>query len=349
MTPTAVPSESNSVPREVAPPTAAPGADRSLFSGGDRRLTYDGASGQLYRIFFRNLMFNILTLGLYHPWAKTNYRRYLWSRVSFLGDRFEYTGTGKELFKGMIIGSVLMMVLYFGGAALVSAVGSMYGQGTAAAVGFGLFATLGIFVMELARFSARRYRYSRTVWRGIRLGLHGSAMRYGLYGMVQGLLTLATLGLYLPWAQSNLTSRMARATSLGAEHLGYDGTGRGLIKPWLVTLILLLPTFGLITVWYRARAHRYIAEHTTLQGARFASDVTYRKLISLISGNWALTSFTFGLGGPLVFHRNMGFLCARHSLHGHVDFGTVQQGTRQTAGDAEGISEVLELGDIGFG
>ena len=35
--------------------------------------------------------------AVYRFWGKTRVRRYLWGRVSFQGDRAEYTGTGREL------------------------------------------------------------------------------------------------------------------------------------------------------------------------------------------------------------------------------------------------------------
>src|SRR5215510_11290460 len=80
-----------------------------------QRLTYDGQIGELYGIFFLNLLLGIITLGIYRFWGRTRYRRYLWSHTSYDGDRFEYTGTGGELFRGFII-AIGILILLIGGA-----------------------------------------------------------------------------------------------------------------------------------------------------------------------------------------------------------------------------------------
>ena len=58
-----------------------------------------------------NLLLTIVTLGIYRFWAKTRIRRYLWSQTEFLGDRFEYTGTGKELLIGFLIVFAFLIVM----------------------------------------------------------------------------------------------------------------------------------------------------------------------------------------------------------------------------------------------
>jgi hypothetical protein len=77
-----------------------PAAGESVPS---QQFAYDGRLGELFGIFFTNLLFSIITLGFYRFWAKTRMRRYIWSRVSLNGDAFEYTGTGGELFIGFLI------------------------------------------------------------------------------------------------------------------------------------------------------------------------------------------------------------------------------------------------------
>ena len=68
-----------------------------------------GASANFCRLSCSNALLNILTLGFYRFWARTRVRRFLWGNTALLGDRFEYTGTGAELFKGFIF--VLFAVL----------------------------------------------------------------------------------------------------------------------------------------------------------------------------------------------------------------------------------------------
>jgi len=72
-------------------------------------LTYDGQLDELYGIFLMNLLWTVLTLGIFRFWAITRIRRYLWSRTRFQGERFEYTGTGGELFIGVLL-AILMLI-----------------------------------------------------------------------------------------------------------------------------------------------------------------------------------------------------------------------------------------------
>jgi len=74
-------------------------------------ISYDGRVGQLYKIFFLNIILGIITLGIYHFWGKTRYRRYETSSFSLLKDRFEYTGYGGELFWGFIKAIVILGIL----------------------------------------------------------------------------------------------------------------------------------------------------------------------------------------------------------------------------------------------
>ncbi len=64
-------------------------------------IEYVGTRGELMPIVLMNLLLTILTLGIYHFWAKTNIRKYLWDKTRFDGEPFEYTGTGGELFMGL--------------------------------------------------------------------------------------------------------------------------------------------------------------------------------------------------------------------------------------------------------
>ncbi len=75
-------------------------------------ITYDGKIGELYKIYALSILLSILTLGIYHFWGKTRKRRYLTSSFMLANDRFEYTGYAKELFIGLIVGVVLLVVAY---------------------------------------------------------------------------------------------------------------------------------------------------------------------------------------------------------------------------------------------
>src|SRR5689334_16855509 len=111
-------------------PPAAPPPTETLSPA----LSYDGSTGELFRLWLKTTALAILTLGFYRFWGRTRIRRYLWSRLSLLEDRFEYDGTGMELFARflLVVAVVLLplaavgLVLQFAGLPLPWVVAGRY-------------------------------------------------------------------------------------------------------------------------------------------------------------------------------------------------------------------------------
>lgn len=83
------------------------------------RLKYDAKTEQVYKIWVVTILLSILTLGIYRFWGKTRLRKYttagfaLYSLqdAEYIGeDRFEYTGTGGELFNGFLKALIFLMI-----------------------------------------------------------------------------------------------------------------------------------------------------------------------------------------------------------------------------------------------
>jgi len=166
-----------------------------------QQFAYDGRLGELFGIFFVNLLLSIVTLGFYRFWAKTRMRRYIWSRVSLNGDAFEYTGTGGELFIGFLI-----VVGFFFVATVLKTVIDLASphDSPLPIIAALLFALIVVYLVFVARYAAQRYRLTRTLWRGIRGGMTGSAWAWGFKAMLLGILAAITLGLAGPWVQMRL-------------------------------------------------------------------------------------------------------------------------------------------------
>ncbi|WP_233836967.1 YjgN family protein [Paraburkholderia sp. ZP32-5] len=200
-------------------------------------LTYDGTLGELYGIFFKNLLLQILTLGIYRFWATTNNRRYIWSHMRFQDERFEYTGTGGELFKGFL----LAMGIMFGSvvaAVVLSAIVRVVTK-SAALESLPVIA-LYLLIAVLAGgaiFSAQRYRLSRTQWCGIRGGMTGSALGYGVRVLLYGLLCVVTLGQMTPWTSMRLAERRINAGSFGTLPFHFEGRARAVYGLFVATFI----------------------------------------------------------------------------------------------------------------
>lgn len=200
--------------------------------------TYDGRAGELFKIVLANLLLTFITAGIYRFWAKTRVRRYFLSRASFLGDRLEYTGTGKELFLGFLIILALLIpisIVY----ELASNAAMAAGTSAFTAVQVSYF-VLFYFLFYVATYRARRYRLSRTMWRGIRGGQTGSAMLYAVHGMFWSIITVLTLGLAYPMMRLKLQAYKTDRMSFGNRTFSFDGGIGPLLGAWL------LPWLGIV-------------------------------------------------------------------------------------------------------
>jgi uncharacterized membrane protein YjgN (DUF898 family) len=112
-------------------------------------------------------------------------------------------------------------------------------------VAFPLLAFLGQFAI----YRARRYRLTRTIYRGIRCHQTGSALRYAVCAMFWWTLIILTLGLAYPFAQASLERFKLRHTFYGDLGGSFAGSGfRLLVRGFLMWLVVIGPLLGSILV-----------------------------------------------------------------------------------------------------
>lgn len=213
-------------------------------------LVYDGRIGDLYRIFLINLLLNIVTLGIWRFWAITRTRRYVWSRFSSLGSRFEYDGTGTQLFVGFLLAAQIVF-----GLGTIAVVISVLLRNTGPA---GRVLPLGVFEFFIvllslgAPFSAQRYRLGHTVWRGIRGGMQGSMLNYGAVTMFYSALQAITLFQLVPWVSLRLYERRINASFFGTQRFSSHSRVGKLYLRYVLTFIgivaLGVAVFGTVYV-----------------------------------------------------------------------------------------------------
>ena len=150
-----------------------------------------GSERAFFGLLVRGSLLLVLTLGIYRFWLITDVRRFLWGNTEIAGDYLEYTGTARELLLGFLMAIVLLIpinALFFIAALDAGLVGALSGV-----LAFVLLALLGQFAV----YRARRYRLTRTIFRGVRLYQTGSAWRYAFTSAFWWVLTIATVGLAL--------------------------------------------------------------------------------------------------------------------------------------------------------
>jgi uncharacterized membrane protein YjgN (DUF898 family) len=235
------------------------------------QVVYDGRVGDLARIAVSNALLGLLSLGIYRFWGKTRLRQYLWGRVAFLGDRMEYSGTAKELLIGFLVALIILAPL-IGGFMVVEL--AFEGDLKVIAAKELVQLLVILFVIQLAIYRARRYRLTRTQWRGIRAGQTGSAFKYGFLAFGWMIVAMLTLGLAYPVYRTRLQRYRTENTWFGDRRLEFRGEAAQLFGSWVLTWLLLLPTFGLIYAWYRAKEFRYFVSKTEYGALRFGSELS---------------------------------------------------------------------------
>jgi uncharacterized membrane protein YjgN (DUF898 family) len=233
-----------SPPPPAPPPPAMPGKYGATTPGGTRTgFVYDGKLSELYGIFLMNLLWTILTFSIFRFWAKTRMRRYLWSRTSLSGDRFEYTGTGGELF----IGFLIVMAVYVIASIAVTALGIFAGPESPLSMilQYGLGITI-LYLTFVAQYAAQRYRLTRTIWRGISGGMTGSAWAWGFKGMFFTVLSLLSLTIAFPWAQMRLLDDRFNNSYFGDAKASIQTSSKPIYMHYIIGTVVALVVGGAI-------------------------------------------------------------------------------------------------------
>jgi uncharacterized membrane protein YjgN (DUF898 family) len=316
-----------------------PGSGNGLQSTPSvRRLYFYGDFPGLFALHAVNILLTLLTLGVFHFWGKARILRYVLSQTELDGDRFVYYGTGREL----LLGFAKAIVLFAVPVALlnVSRVDPTFGLTIEAAILGYLLIYVG--VLPLAMVGTRRYRLSRTSWRGIRFAFRGRGWDLVRIFARDGCLTLLTLGVYAPWFAVRRHAFLVSNSWFGTERFGFDGQGRDLLRTYALFVLLAVPTLGLYWFWFAARKQRYLWHHTTLGGIRFDSAATGGRLLRLRLGNALIVGLTFGLGLPWARVRSIRFMCRHLRLVGPFDVSGIRQDPRAATTVGEGLAGLVD-------
>jgi uncharacterized membrane protein YjgN (DUF898 family) len=196
-------------------------------------------------LIMRGAVLLLVTLGFYRFWLTTHTRRFLWSHTVVDGDSVEYLGTARELVIGFLFALAVIVPLN-----LIAFLGSIEAESRQTFASFPVGLVFFLFG-QFALYRARRYRLTRTVWRGVRFWMDGSGWAYAF--MSFGLLILAVMsfGLLQPWRVAVQERYKMSHTCYGNVRGGFDGSAWTFFKHgillWLgaiVAGIVLLSVLG---------------------------------------------------------------------------------------------------------
>lgn len=218
-----------------------------------QRVFFTGKRADFRRLVTRGALLELITLGFYRFWLTTDMRRHMWSHTVVDGDASEYTGRARELLIGFLIAMAILIPVYLGYFLI-----SLEAERMQDFASFPLILFTYLFG-QFAIYRARRYRMSRTVWRGVRFWMTGSGWAYAFRAFGWGILTVVTLGLALPWRDAALERYKTKHSHYGSAPGEFTGRGavffkRGFVL-WLLSMILLAASIALPFLMYYGTAN----------------------------------------------------------------------------------------------
>jgi uncharacterized membrane protein YjgN (DUF898 family) len=308
-------------------------------TGGPRHhLSFHGTGSSLFLLILKNVLLTIVTLGVYAPWAATERRKYVWQNVEFHGQRFIYGGTGLELFLGYV--KVLVgYALFLGVPALVRLISPDLGNAVQIAFALGVVA-----LIPFAVYWSRAYLLSRSTWRGIHFSMEPGAGSFARTFILGYLLTLVTLGLYMPVWLNKLRKISTDRSRFGNQAFRYDGDDLAVWVMSMKGLLLSILTLGIYYFWFRAELSRYEVEHTHFGQARGRLELTGGDVFKFSMIYLFGTTLTLGLAFPWLATYVLRSVLERMSFEGHIDFAAITQSEARGNAAADGLADVMDVG-----
>jgi len=222
--------------------SAETGSIAAAASSAARHARFIGPSKEYWRIAVRGAVLLMATLGLYRFWLATDIRRFLWANTEIGGESLEYSGTALELLQGFLFAVALVLPVYTAFTITVLDLGAFGSFLSTSAV------LLLVFMSQYGIFLARRYRLTRTVFRGLRFHQSGSGILYSICAVWWWGWTVLTLGFAYPFTRAALERFKMKHTWYGDLQGRFEGSGwrlfiRGFLM-WLLVLVPLLATAG---------------------------------------------------------------------------------------------------------
>lgn len=296
----------------------------------------------LFKLYLKTLFFSVFTLGIYSFWGRVAITKYLYNHTSFGNRSFDYHATGKEMFIGFLKGIAIFAVaagVFFGIIALVPL--ARIPLSIAAYVG-GLF-----FLVPFIVIGKWRFWLSRSSYCNVRFKNAGAYVAFrGIW--IRGLLlSIVTLGFYLPVLQNKTQKYFTNHTRFGTLEFAYTGKDGEYFRMAVIGALLSIVTFGMYSFWYAAKLNRYILSHTTVNGRSFNSTMTGGGLFALSVTNLLLVIGTLSLGFPVAANRMYHYFFSNMTLDANPEDLATVAATMDTGASAfaSGLEEAANVAD----
>lgn len=155
--------------------------------------------------------------------------------------RGDFAGTGGELLGKLFVGYLLTLIT------------------------FGIY--MPWFICKMTEYIASKTSFGPTPRGMVRFRFEGKGGELFKTFLVGYLLTLVTIGIYMPWficklQKFNVDNTVVTNDSGDEYRLRFDGTGGDLFVTFLVGYLLTLVTFGIYFAWFICKMNKWFMQNT---------------------------------------------------------------------------------------
>lgn len=296
---------------------------------GERTLRpeFTGSAGEYFRIWIVNLLFTLITLGIYSAWAKVRKKRYFYGSTRLDGDTFDYFGSPKVILKGRIIAFIVFVMYAFAT--------ELYPPAAY------VFWTVAILMLPWLIVRAFMFNARNSAYRGLRFDFSGTTGRAARIYIGMLVVAVLTLGLAYPWFMARQKAFVVSHHALGTTGFGCRisagdyfaiyligglilaalvfpltvAMGFAMASQWLpesvswlgfvAPLVLMYAAYAVVYAYIQARTANLMWNGTYGPGIRFSSSLGAWKLARLYIGNAVAVAATAGFLIPWAVVRTL--------------------------------------------
>jgi uncharacterized membrane protein YjgN (DUF898 family) len=203
------------------------GSKKSATALAPQPFQFTGNGAEYFGIWIVNLLLSVITVGIYSAWAKVRRLQYFYRHTELAGSSFDFHGSAIKILFGRVI-ALAMLIAY---------------QWTARLHTSWILVVLLVLalIMPWLLRNSFRFRLYNTSWRGTRFHFRGSVGGSYRVFVLNGVLSLITLYIMVPFAHQRLKAYQHDNTWFGKTRASFHA-GAG--QFYLVYLYLLLAMIG---------------------------------------------------------------------------------------------------------
>lgn len=180
------------------------------------RVEFRGSASEWFGIWLVNLLLNVLTFGIYSPWAKVRTQKYFYQNTYLGGRNFNYHATGMQIFIGRLV--VVVALIAF--------------NVVIAAVPAAALAALPVmlFLFPFLLLSALKFRARNSSWANVRFSFTGGYWHMFALQLIFPIIVTLTLFTTSPFLERAYRRYLVSNHKLGTKYFDFDAPIGGFYK-----------------------------------------------------------------------------------------------------------------------